>query len=481
MAVYLNPERTAGTLLGHLPLSCRSLIGSLTVDQRGNWTASVRVVRASSGPTASTSQATGVNANAGNSVHIASGTSGLGTFDGVLAAERIRFTAAVKAAEGSTRSWAGCYRAWLHNQSSGQVHVIAAATGELYALLEWGADSTGTFVALNPNGRFEAPLSGGVSLTGEFDGATHTVRGAISGAGADLPRISFAGLDQLTPRADRMVNLATRNALGTGARTMILGFVLTGSQPSTVLIRGAGPALRPFGLTQAAANPRVVLYRDGRAILDNDDWEDSPNPSALSQAFLRTGAFPFAAGSRDAALLTTLAPGSYTVMVTDPTGSGVGLAEVYDAGDSADSFSRLANISTRGTVDHGEHVLIGSFVVAGNRPKRVLVRGAGPSLASFGVQGAVTDPQLQLYSGSTPVAENDDWETPSALTRSQRVATGTEIVAAAGEVGAFAFPAGGRDAAILITLAPGAYTAHLSPGRGAPGVGLIEVYQLGDP
>ncbi len=107
--------------------------------------------------------------------------------------------------------------------------------------------------------------------------------------------------------------------------------------------------------------------------------------------------------------------------------------------------------------------MIGGFIVTGNEPKRVIVRGMGPSLSSSGVPGAISDPILRLF-GSTgaPIAVNDNWQDTQ---RTEIEATGIP-------------PQDLRESAIVATLAPGAYTASVSGMNGGTGVGLVEIYDL---
>jgi CubicO group peptidase (beta-lactamase class C family) len=130
----------------------------------------------------------------------------------------------------------------------------------------------------------------------------------------------------------------------------------------------------------------------------------------------------------------------------------------------------LVNVSTRGRAGAGGEALIGGFVITGDRAKTVLVRAAGPALAAFGVAETVADPRLRLFdSGRRLVKENDRW--------------GASFEAAAlpgafARVGAFAWPTGSADAALLVTLVPGAYTAEVTPSTGSPGIALVEVYEM---
>ena len=130
---------------------------------------------------------------------------------------------------------------------------------------------------------------------------------------------------------------------------------------------------------------------------------------------------------------------------------------------------RLANLSTRAQVGTGEAVLIPGFVLAGDAPRRVLVRAIGPGLAAFGVAGALSDPTLEVLRGTTVVAANDNWQAQPA---------GATAATAAVEAGAFPLAAGSRDAALVLSLAPGAYTLRVAGAGGATGVALAEIYLL---
>lgn len=106
--------------------------------------------------------------------------------------------------------------------------------------------------------------------------------------------------------------------------------------------------------------------------------------------------------------------------------------------------SRLSNVSVR-TSAGGTDTLITGFTVAPGADKQILVRAVGPTLGTFGVDGPLADPKLELFSGATKVAENDNWS----------AAAGPVF----GAVGAFPLAAESRDAALVATLAPGSYTA----------------------
>ena len=98
-----------------------------------------------------------------------------------------------------------------------------------------------------------------------------------------------------------------------------------------LLLRGAGPSLVQFGLTGTLGDPVLALY-DGqsRSLGANDDWASVAPQLAASGASV--GAYAFTAGSKDSAVLATLAPGAYTVQVTPASGTGAGTAliEIYE-------------------------------------------------------------------------------------------------------------------------------------------------------
>jgi len=131
--------------------------------------------------------------------------------------------------------------------------------------------------------------------------------------------------------------------------------------------------------------------------------------------------------------------------------------------------SRLTNLSTRAFVGTDGDLLIPGIVINGPAPQTILVRAIGPTLASFGVTGALANPRVSLLQDQRILATNDDWETNPDV---------AAVLVATAAVGAFALPPRSRDAALLITLRPGAYTAQVSGVGGSTGLALVEVYAL---
>ena len=333
--------------------------------------------------------------------------------------------------------------------------------------------STGGLTSLAANGTFSVQTqtaNGPATIRGAVDAPATSVSGSITLPGR--AETTFAGLLSTTTRTDRLINLSSRLRIGAGGNVLIAGFVIGGTEAKQVLIRGIGPALAGLGVQGTLANPQLRLYRGSEVIAQNDDWSTGADSAASAAAFLRLGAFALAPGSKDAALLETLAPGAYTAHVVADAAGGVALAEIYDAsGNPNADYQRLINLSTRGDVGTGENILIGGFIVTGNAPKKVLVRAIGPSLTAFGVAGALADPRLRVFNGAALIAENDNWSIVPADTAA--------TAQAARDTGAFALANGSKDAALILTLAPGAYTAQVSGADGAStGVALIEVYEV---
>lgn len=250
-------------------------------------------------------------------------------------------------------------------------------------------------------------------------------------------------------------NLSVRTSMS-AQQTLIVGFVVAGGA-KPILVRAAGPALNAaFELTGYLADPQLTLYdSDGATVAANDDWND-----ALTPTFAALGAFPFIVGSKDAALLETLT--SANTAHAPASTSGTQLVEVYDAGEN--NGTRLVNVSARNHCGTGDDILIAGFVVAGNGKRTVLIRGIGPGLAyQFELNGVLADPKLTLYdSDGHPITENDNWS-----------ATLTDTF---DRLGAFALENGSADAALLVELDPGVYTAQVRGADGGTGEALVEIY-----
>ena len=348
---------------------------------------------------------------------------------------------------------------------------LVGPDGRAFMLLLNGPAVDSAAATLSTEGRLTTGTHGKAAVDVGFSssGMRGTWRPA-NGTAATL-----AGVTEALAGRQRLVNLSVRGATAPEA-PMITGFAIGGTAAKQVLIRVAGPALAraPFNLAGTLNDPSIQLYRVNNVIGQNNDWgSPASGATALAAAAARAGAFPFAAGSADAALLTTLPPGVYSVQTEG--GTGIVLAEIYEApaADETPGSRRLVNVSTLGPVAPGVPLIAG-FVIDGPGPQRVLVRAAGAALAGapFNVAGALPNPQLTIFQGAAQLRTNDDWF---------REAEVASIREAATRANAFAFGAQSPDAALLLFLEPGAYTAVIGASAAAPaaqttGLVLVELY-----
>jgi hypothetical protein len=245
----------------------------------------------------------------------------------------------------------------------------------------------------------------------------------------------------------------------TGDKLMIGGFIISGNAPKKVGIRGMGPVLAGFGITDFLADPFLELRSSSGTLLQsNDNWKDA------QQAEIEAiGLAP--SDNREAVIVTTLNPGSYTALLTGKGGTtGVGLVEIYDVSPASDS--QLANTSTRGFVQGENNVLIAGFILGTNTANgQIAIRGLGPSLSQFGLNPVMADPTLELHdnNGATLIT-NDDWQ--------------TDTVSAANLVLFNLAPTNPKEAGIFTSLPPGTFTAILAGKAGGIGIGLVEIYNL---
>lgn len=261
----------------------------------------------------------------------------------------------------------------------------------------------------------------------------------------------------------QLTNLSIRTRAGNADQKLIAGFVVGGTSGATPVIgRGIGPQLATYGVAGTLADPRVDLYSGTTLLASNDDWN-----SQLSASFAAVGAFPLVANGKDAAINPNVGPGVYSLQVSGASSStGVALAEIYDAGPAPTGTDspRFVNLSGRALVGTGDDALIAGFVVRGTGIKRLLIRAVGPTLGTYGVSEFLAMPELAVYRGSEVVAV----ATASTTFASKYTATG---------IGAFAL-ASNNDAALVIDVSPGVYSAEVRGKNGTTGVALVEIYEV---
>jgi hypothetical protein len=246
----------------------------------------------------------------------------------------------------------------------------------------------------------------------------------------------------------------------TGEGVMIGGFIIQGTDSKRVMIRGIGPSMSSVGVVGAVTDPVLRLFgSNGSTIAVNDNWQETQR-AEIEQ----TGLQPL--DPRESAIVATLAPAAYTAAVVNADGSnGVGLVEIYDL--SSASNAKLANISTRGTVQTADNVMIGGFILGGTsiNPAKVVVRALGPTLGQVGISDPLNNPTLSLFdSNGQMVGSNDNWQ-DDANQAAQLQALNLS-------------PQNPAESALAVTLPPGQYTAVVAGQNAGTGIGLIEVYSV---
>jgi hypothetical protein len=203
----------------------------------------------------------------------------------------------------------------------------------------------------------------------------------------------------------------------------------------------------------ALADPVLELHGPaGFTTSTDDNWRDDP---VQETAIIASGIPP--TNDLESAIDATLNPGAYTGIVRGKNNSsGVGLVEVYDLSPAV--LAKLANISTRAFVGTGSNVVIAGFILGGSGHTHILIRGIGPSLAASGVPNPLADPTLELRdSNGTLLDANDNCGLPV--------------------LGPIPIPP--PEACLDESLPPGAFTVILAGKDNGTGVGLVEIYDLG--
>jgi hypothetical protein len=263
-------------------------------------------------------------------------------------------------------------------------------------------------------------------------------------------------------RTGKELNISTRLHVETDEHVGIAGFIISGSTSKKLIVRALGPTLAQFGVPGVLQDPVLELYNSSNNVIAFDDnWKNSQQSEIQASGFAPVD-------DHEAAIVLTLPPGSYTAIVRGVNATvGAALLEVYDLDQS--SASLITNISTRGPVETDANVMIGGFIIGGglgsdgDGSSKVLVRGIGPELTSFGIADALQDPQIELFDGNgNLLTSNDNWKD------SQQAAVQATGLA----------PRDDRESAILTTLIQGGWTAIMHGKNNTTGVALIEVYRI---
>ena len=297
--------------------------------------------------------------------------------------------------------------------------------------------------------------------------------------GINFPVTLNTGGKYCAPLAgSQLGNLSTRAFVQTGDNVMIGGFIVQGGpQTKRVIIRAIGPELTRYGVPNVLADPILELHDStGALIASNDNWLRTIIGGIITTDQVRdirnSGLAP--TDPRESAIIADLSAGNYTAIVRGVSDTmGIGLVEVYDL--SPDSNSILGNISTRSLVQADDNVMIGGFIIQGTQQKKVIVRAIGPELGAppFNIPNALANPSLELHDGlGARIASNDNWQRTiigGIITTDQRA-----DIRNSGHA-----PTDGRESAIVADLPPGNYTAIVHGVNNTTGIGLVEVYDLG--
>ncbi|MEY2510588.1 MAG: hypothetical protein QOE26_1351 [Verrucomicrobiota bacterium] len=346
--------------------------------------------------------------------------------------------------------------------SGGRSYHTATLLAGNRVLVTGGRDANGALATAE----LYDPATGAWHLTGNMlqPHSTHTAtllpnaQVLIAGGGSsEIGR--KAELYTEPPTSPHLLNISTRVHIQTGDNAMIGGFIITGTEPKTVLVRAIGPSL---GIAGALADPVIEVHGpSGELLATNDNWGDA----ATKQQIIDSGLAP--KNELESALWGVINPGAYTVVVRGKDdAAGIGLFEVYDLDQAADAA--LANISTRGLTQTADDVMIGGIIVGGGTigaTTTVVVRAIGPSIP---ISGALADPTLELRDGNGGlVAFNDNWKTRADGSSQQAEIEATTIP-----------PSQDQESALLQTLAPDNYTAIVRGKNDSTGIALVEVYHL---
>ena len=353
---------------------------------------------------------------------------------------------------------------WRATGNLGTARTLAAGTllpnGKM--LIAGGATNNNTLASAE----LYDPTTGTWSTTGSLVGArrlhtaTMLANGQVLVSGGGSPaNVSIRSAElfgQLTPS---MLNISTRMPVLTGDKVLIAGFIITGTDRKTIIVRGIGPSLAMSG---ALRDPVIELHgRSGELLATNDNWPGADTSRQISDS----GLAPIS--ELESALRTVIDPGAYTVILRGQDGgTGVGAVEVYDLDQAADS--ELANLSSRGFVGTGDNVMIGGLIAGGGTPSgsvKVIARALGPSVP---VTNALANPTLELRDqNGNMIAFNDDWKTRPDGSSQQGEIEATTVP-----------PSNDLESALVRTLSPASYTAIVRGRDNTSGIGLVEFYHL---
>ena len=410
-----------------------------------------------------------------NGLAISGATSSTLTLNSITASNAGNYTCAISNSAGSAISTAAVISTTVAAPS-----IITQPTSQTVTI---GGSATLSVLASGSSLSYQWYLNG-VAITGATSPTYSVSTASAQSAGAYTVSVTNT-TGVVTSNAVQMsvvipgylTDISVLSLDGPGSQLLSIGFTNGGAGTigaENLLIRGAGPALAAFGISNYIPDPVITLFQGSNQIATNDNWgSTASNITAVSNAEAATGAFAYSpATGLDAALVQSLpsVANGYTVQISGKGNTtGQTIAEVYDYTPNHGLTSpRLTNLSTLLFIPSNSIATAG-FVIGGTTPLQVLIRASGPTLAAapFNLTSMLTDPMFKVFSGNTQIATNAGWAGTTAIT------------AANSRAGAFQFmSATSKDSAVVLTLNPGSYSVQASSASGAAGTTLIELYEV---
>jgi hypothetical protein len=285
----------------------------------------------------------------------------------------------------------------------------------------------------------------------------------------DLQTMDVIGYDRGAVAPGIVANVSTRLPVGADPNVLIEGFIVQGPAGSIkkILVRAIGPSLIPFGIADALTNPTLAIVdtSNNTQIASNDNWKTTQIGGIITGdqvAEINASNLP-PSNDAESAIIANLAPGSYTAVVRGVGGAvGTAVVDAYDL--SAGSAAQVKNVATRGLIQPGDKLMIAGFIVQ-NGSVKVVVTALGPSLVPFGIANALPDTTLELRDGNGVIVKaNDDWQSDPAQ-KAELQATGLQ-------------PSNNLEAAVVVTIPPGQYSAQVRGKPEATGTGVVQVFFL---
>ncbi len=319
----------------------------------------------------------------------------------------------------------------------------------------------------------ESPLSNEVSFstasTSSSSSTSVASLGGVSSSGT-TSATSSSGSQSSTNQTGTTTNagssvlasIQSRVHVGVNDELGFAGFLVSGNERKTLVIRALGPSLSRYGIRDVLANPMLEIHdARGSIVASNDGWR-----VAQGSLFVEGGQYhAYQPGNElEPALVVNLPVGAYTAVVRGKNNTqGIALIEIYDV--SRGNGSKLSHISTRAMVGGAENVLVSRITLAGSSPLKVVARVLGPSLSRYGVTNPLVNPRLSFYNANgTLLHTSSNWmENP--VQANQLRTSGYA-------------PTDPREPALMMTLPAGVYTAVVNGENNATGIALFDAYAL---